>query len=462
MGMNAPQESDDPKDRVLRFLLSALSGLNNWGTSADPTFAAQATEMRAKRAAPVTGAEPAGLLGLQDPDRAAWGAQSGATPGGLLGMFGDAPPSVSGGVTGRAPASLTGGVGSGPADLAARQEREAEAERLRMGGPQRTALEKAQTERARLLRETPQEVLAEARAAGRSIGPPLTPETIVGPTALKGGKYGVDMAGKTRDIGPGAVSGGGTVQGASGVNAAIEDRSGPRSMTLYTPPVANITGNEVPSTLDQKRTLANIDKLTGVATTAGTSKAPDSLTGLPSLGSLDRTLLETAGKEGTLAQYMANPEFAVHDMLTDAGANPDTNIYARYAKQKWAPIFKAMGQISEVAAGEGATDAYQNFLRTWAGGGDMTPAIKAAIARASGTTPDAIAAREQLDSISPEEWGRIISATRGESPWAAQTRARSMSIARTEQMRAAQERAQKGDLSDSDRAWLEYLLGQVG
>src|SRR6185295_11642924 len=109
--------------------------------------------------------------------------------------------------------------------------------------------------------------------------------------------------------------------------------------------------------------------------------------------------------EGILEDYMAHPDFAVYDILADAGLNPDRNIFTRQVQGKWgdtlgdfatmaqmlSPTFTAGGET-----GEGSKD-WANFVNSWAGGGgDALGVMRGALQLAQTNTPQGEAMQELL------------------------------------------------------------------
>lgn len=174
-------------------------------------------------------------------------------------------------------------------------------------------------------------------------------------------------------------------------------------------------------------------------------------------------LLNRIGNEGVQQQYMEKPLFAVQDIMRDLGANPSNNIYAQFGVDRWAPIFSSLGSLAQAGAAEADKPAaYGNFLKSWASGADVSPLLKTVIQQALQPGDKGQQQRDVLKSLGPEQIARIISADIGESPLNAAARQRAMENAQIEAMRKAQGKAMEGNVADDDqRAWLEYLLGNL-
>jgi hypothetical protein len=372
---------------------------------------------------PSTPAEPPGAVG--------------AAPSSLIGGTLPTPPSPGSGLLDDIGARLnpwrvTPSPEGTPASLTARMNQEQTEAQQRAAMGQLTPEEQGRLAREQAVRVASPEALQEALEAGRSVGPRQeNPALYPGPTPVGGA--------------PGAAAGGGSFQGPTGVNASLTRAQTPNAPTTA---LEQITGERRP----------------GVPGVPGSlTGGPTNPLGLPDVSGLSGSFLNQLSNEGLLAQYQQNPEFAVYDLMSDVGANPRRNVYANYGYQKWAPIFAPLAALAETADPK-AKNAYQNFVKAFVGGGDMGAVMSGAVKKALTGGAEGENARTVLTSLGPERLAQMISAQRGESPMAAAARKSSMGMAQMEFMRQAQGRAQAGGpeaMSDDQKAWLEYLLGQV-
>jgi hypothetical protein len=209
--------------------------------------------------------------------------------------------------------------------------------------------------------------------------------------------------------------------------------------------------------------------------TSPTRVAGGGLTGAGLGGSsLADALSGRIGSEGILAEYMADPKFAVTDILADAGMNPDRNKYSGYVAGKWGPVLGDFATLASMldpsympgedgAPGEGATgNAWANFVQQWAGGGgDPMSVLRSAVQAAQTNTPQGQALQEVLGGMEPGRLSAMISTARGEAPMAASARARMAERGALAARRAAQDRAAQGNMDPDTKEWLQYMLGAV-
>lgn len=179
------------------------------------------------------------------------------------------------------------------------------------------------------------------------------------------------------------------------------------------------------------------------------------------LSSLTNAIMGRAGSEGTLAQYQADPEFAIEDIFGDAGIDSRRNIYADYVTDKWGDVLDDFAFLAEQVDPKGKAGAYGRFLESWAGGANPGNILTQAVQLAQTDTPEGKAVANVLASVEPATLAKMIAATTGESPMSASARARTMSDARLQARRQAQARAQTGNLDPDSKEWLQYLLGEV-
>lgn len=408
------QARDDPKRQLLRFLLQALGQLGSPIPGGVGAVAGGASTILEPTPSALAGSAPSSLT------------NGGAVP---------SPPAAGAGLLENPldrlnPWRVTPSPMGTPESLTARMNQEQVEAQQRAATGTLTPEEQGRLAREQAVRNATPEALQEALEAGRSVGPKQeNPALYPGPTSIGGA--------------PGAASGGGSFQGPTGVNASLTRAQTPNAPTTA---LEQITGERRP----------------GVPGVPGSlTGGPTNPLGLPDVGGLSGSFLDRLSNEGLLAQYQQNPEFAVYDLMSDVGANPRRNVYANYGFQKWAPIFAPLAALAETADPK-AKNAYQNFVKAFVGGGDMGEVLSGAVKKALAGGVEGESARTVLTSLGPERLAQMISAQRGESPMAAAARRSTMGTAQMEFMRAAQGRAQQGDLSDDQKAWLQYLLGEVG